>query len=413
MSSSSANDKPAWTDDHDDEQDLPEFMKESAVTPSWAQVEDETKEVPATRKRDRDLDDILTSSAPLLTSIHQAKLKVAPSILSTFKVSGVAMSVQWHPNGRLAVVGAGTSAQVFHSSGQHTERVAEYQVSAKGERDRPVQELVVGPSGEDVAARTQQTYFPSLVNLTTGQVLGLKFLDMREASPHRHAQMTMAARGKRFDDFYTHLTRPSAMPTTHGSFIGPDAIAVAAGRSITMGALATGSITHKITTKDEVKAFRFNNANPDELFVASKTKVVVYDVRRTAEAVREIVDKGTVDISSMALGPKGSVLTGTESGIVNLFERGVTKQPTRVFKNLSTNISGGAFNDDATLVTFWSKDQKNGIRLAVRQAATDDWVVSAFPPATSRHTFIHSVAFCAQQSLLSLGESGKVTNYAL
>lgn len=409
--------KPAWTDDHDDEQDLPEFMKESAVTPSWAKGADETAEAsgaPTRGKRERnELDDILTSSAPLLTSIHQAKHQIAPAVVSTFKVSGLVTSIEWHPNGRLAVVGAGTAAQVFHSSGQHTESVAIYQVAPKGERERPVQQLAVSPNGEDVAVRTQQTYFPSLVNLTTGQVLGLKFLDMREATPHRHSQMTMAARGKRFDDFYTNLCRPSPMPTHHSSFVGPDAIAVAAGRTIAVGALASGSITHRITTKDEVRAFRFNPATPDELFVASKTKVVVYDIRRTAEAVREIVDKGTVDISSMSLGPKGSVLTGTESGIVNLFERGVTKQPTRVFKNLSTNITGGAFNEDATLLAFWSKDQKNGIRLAMKDSSSDDWVVRPFPPATSRHAFIHCVSFCAQQSLLSLGESGKVTNYAL
>eukprot|EP00758_Cryptobia_borreli_P014500 Tbor_TRINITY_DN5927_c0_g2::TRINITY_DN5927_c0_g2_i1::g.18238::m.18238/K14553/UTP18; U3 small nucleolar RNA-associated protein 18 len=414
----------AWSDEEDD---LPNFLQESAVAPAWAKQEfaDEKGEEGETsremkRSRNEELDKVLSSTAPVLTSIHQRQHAITPKVISTFSLpkNECVTDIKWHRNGQLAIIGSGQGLHLFHNSGASSEYVAKLGSAGKGDRQRPVQQIELSHNGEDAAVRMQYTYYPSIVHLSTGQVTAMKFLDVRESTPTRNRGTTMIKEEK-FDNYYTKICRPKGIVPAHSEYIDTDPLAVVSGRSILVGSLKSGSVAHKIHVNDDVHDCIFSSRSGYELYAACASKVILYDLRKSAEAVSQIQDKGTVGVRVIAQHSDMSnsrFAMGTVSGVVTLYDSlsaQASGVPTKTFTNLSTTISGLCFNDDASMLVFWSKDQKNGLRLAMNSTTDPYAVLPGFPPQTSRHGFIHCAGFCDSQSLLSVSDSGKVLNYAL
>ena len=424
MSTKESTGKPnrAWADDDDGwEATAPAFRTESAVTPAWAtsgsQAKDSMDVQPEREKkraRREELDSVLASTAPLMTSTHQKKHAIEPKAVSTFVIhKEVATDIAWHRSGHLAVIGCGSGLQVFHSSGKHVEHIAKFSTVSKGERQRPVQQVALSHDGEDAAVRSQDTYFPSLVHLVSGSVIPLKFLDVRESTSTRHGGTTMTARNKKFDDYYTHIARPLSLAPSWQE----NMLAVVADKTIFLGNVNSGAVVNKIHLSDAIVSccFSSSSATPYEFYAATANKVSVFDVRRSGEMVREFRDQGTTDTTVIAQSSNGHFAIGSGSGIVSYFHDASScsaGSPSRTLRNLNTGISGVKFSGDGNAMVMWASDQKNGLRLCMADGTSTN-VIPSFPNATARHSFIHSAAFSDAQNFLSIGEVGQVTNYRL
>eukprot|EP00388_Colpodella_angusta_P046568 GDKK01069822.1.p1 GENE.GDKK01069822.1~~GDKK01069822.1.p1 ORF type:complete len:435 (+),score=20.28 GDKK01069822.1:1-1305(+) len=411
-----------WADDDDEwEATAPAHKLESVATPTWAapisvkqEESNDLTQRDKKRVRHEELDSVLASTAPLLTSTHQRKNAIEPKAISTFTIhKEVATDIAWHKNGHLAVVGCGGGLQVFHSSGKHVEHVAKFATVAKGEKQRPVQQLVMASYGEDVSVRSQYTYFPSLVHLITGKVIPLKFLDVRESTSSRHSGTTMTAKGRKFDDYYTTMARPGSSTTNWSENL----LAVVADRSVFLGNINSGSVVAKLHLPDPIVSCCFSSvaSAPFEFYASTATKVSVFDVRKSNEVINEFRDQGTTDATVISQSSNRRFAIGSASGIVSYFNDASScsaGNPSRTLRNLNTAISGIKFSGDGNAMAIWASDQKNGLRLCMADG-TSTSVIPSFPNATARHDFIHCAAFCDAQNILSVGEAGQVTNYRL
>ncbi|KEG11084.1 U3 small nucleolar RNA-associated protein 18 [Trypanosoma grayi] len=187
-------------------------------------------------------------------------------------------------------------------------------------------------------------------------------------------------------------------------------VGIASGSTVTIGSLSSGSITHSIELSDPVMDVAFSSG-PHELTVATRNKLTVYDLRKSARFLRETCDDGTVDVTTFATSDRAFAV-GSASGVVSVYSKGATG-PVKTLKNLTTSINRLAFgersNGDAVLA-YSTRGQKGGFRLAVLPECR---VVPSFPAVAQRHQFIQSLAIAPTIPVLSIGEKQKVTNYAL
>ncbi|EAN88229.1 hypothetical protein C3747_19g172 [Trypanosoma cruzi] len=388
----------AWVDDadRDVEEQLPDFVKQSHVLPAWATVSSSSKLMMAAQKRfrDEDLDELLARTEPLLTSKHDRKYSALPPVLSVLPLPrDSARTVQWHRNGQLAVVGGNHHLYLFNAAGRFVEQLSKTDV------EKRIECTALEASGEDVLIVGHQSYTPDLLVLSTEKLIPLKFLFTRDSAVYRNGRRD---NGKH--DFY--ITNV-ALPATNSS---ARLVGISSGATVTVGSLSSGSVTHRIEMSDPVVDILFSGG-PHELTVATRTKLSVFDLRKSAQFLRETCDDGTVDITTFATSDS-ALAVGSKSGIVSIYNKG-SSGPVKILKNLTTSISHLAFgersNGDATLA-YSTKGQKSGFRLA---ALPECRVVPSFPPISQRHQFIQSLTIAPTIPVLSVGEKQKVTNYAL
>lgn len=203
---------------------------------------------------------------------------------------------------------------------------------------------------------------------------------------------------------------------------------------------------------------QFTSAN--ELMLASGNTISVYDVRKTAHFMHQIVDEGALTINTFACTP--SILaTGSVSGVVNIFARSSlltsttntaatdmwskvstpttvqtskhntgmihnyksNAKPFKTLKNLTTPIMSICFglssatnsgdnhgNSVFNVMAFSARGQKSAFRIAYLPECN---VLPSFPAVAMRHGFVQSLAMAPTVPVLSIGERQKVTNYAL
>ncbi|KAH9577941.1 hypothetical protein LSM04_000238 [Trypanosoma melophagium] len=388
----------AWVDEAD--RRLPDFAKRSHQLPSWATpAEAEGPAVPTggvKRWRDEGLDALLARTEPLLTSRHDRKHAAVPPVLSVLALPrDTARSVQWHRNGQLVIVGGNHHVYLFHAAGRFVEQIAKTDV------EKRVEQTVLGSTGEEVVVVGHQSYTPDLLTLSTGTITPLKFLCTRDSALYRNGRRD---NGKH--DFY--ITKAIAQTNDATS----RTVGVVSGATVTIGSLASGSITHRIEMSDPVLDVTFSTGS-NELTVATRNKLTVYDVRKTARFLRETSDDGTVDITTFA-NTDAAFAVGSASGVVSVYGRdGATAGPLRTLKNLTTSISCLAFGERSngdTVLAYATRGQKGGFRLAVLPECR---VVPSFPAVEQRHQFIQSLTIAPTIPVLSVGEKQKVTNYAL
>ncbi|KAG8348359.1 hypothetical protein ERJ75_000034600 [Trypanosoma vivax] len=396
----------AWVDEADAalESNLPEFERRSHVLPSWARpAKDEAEDGTAVtrlagekRFREDDLDALLARTEPLLTSKHDRQQTAAPPVLSVLPLPrDTARSIQWHRNGQLAIVGGNQHIYLFHAAGRFVQQLSKTYVC------RRIQHAALGPTGEDVVVVGHEMYTPSLLKLSVGKVVPLNFMYTRDSTAYRNGR-----RDNSKHDFYINKVAARDGDSTC------KAIAVSCGATVMVGSLVSGSITHRIEVSDPVVDFAFSR-DSRELTVATRSKLIVYDLRKTAHFLRELQDRGTVDITTFSTF-ESAVAIGSASGVVSLFSGGgAANGPVKALKNLTTSIGCTAFGqrgDGSAVLAFSTAAQKGGFRLAT---LPDCRVVPSFPAVGQRHSFIQALAVAPTIPVLSVGERQKVTNYAL
>ncbi|CAD2213026.1 U3 small nucleolar RNA-associated protein 18 [Angomonas deanei] len=430
--------KVNWVDDDDEKGTVPSYMASSTVLPSWA-TSDAKRELEAKkhsrddnddsedpyarvrhaknkRFRSEDLDTLLSKSEPLLVSRSNKQRALAPVPLSVIPLpKDVPQTIQWHRNGQIVVVGGRHHVYTFFSAGGYTEQLSKIDV------DTRVEKSALCGNGEQVVVVGHEKYIPILVNLSTEQQTPLSFLDMRNTGIHRNGRRDQSKK----EFFIQALCTPYSFTTGGGGspLLAPQMVCVAAGGRVMIGNLSSGSVATNISVEDTVTCVQYSG--PQELTVAAGSRLYVYDVRKTAQVLYSFEDEGSLGITHFT-NTATAIAVGSGNGIVNLYSKreedgGLwasdrqnkrSAKPTKVYKNLSTSISQTSFGVNTageTVLAFSSKSQKNGVRLAVLPEGT---VLPSFPPVSSHHEFILSMALAPTIPVLSVGEKGKITQYA-
>lgn len=418
--------KRVWVDEDDFKADkaTPAFLKQSHQTPTWAvsdakrdkdqqldgdgDSDDDNRAFSAKieaagrkRFRSEDLDALLSKTEPLLSSKHDRQHMAPPSILSILPLPrDGARTVQWHRNGQLCLVGGNHHLYTFHAAGKFVEQLSKIDV------EKRIEQSALTANGEDVLVATHEAYIPLMVSLATEQVTPLNFLDTRDSAVHRNGRRDNSKR-----DFY--VSRIAARPDDAVARM----VAVASGSTVRLGAMSSGSVVASLSVEDLVTDLSFSG--PNELTIAAGNKLTIYDIRKTARFLHSITDDGALHISSFAVS-SGSIATGSAAGVVSLYSRdslnGATAapaKPIKVLKNLTTAINNVCFGVDSngeSVLAFASKGQKAAFRLAQLPQCQ---VIPSFPAVSSRHEFPQALAIAPSVPILSIGERGRVVNYAL
>ncbi|KAK7200541.1 hypothetical protein NESM_000109800 [Novymonas esmeraldas] len=444
-STSRSRPQRAWVDEEDIavEQATPAFFKDSHAKPAWAlsdavragEAEDAEAEAddvgaPAQRRgaealsrkrfRSADLDSLLSRKEPLLSSKHDRPRSVVPKVLSVLPLPrDSARTIHWHRNGQLAVVGGNHHIYTFHAAGGFVEQLSKVDVGKR------VETTALSDNGEEVLIGSHEAYVPLLLNIATEQVTPLSFLDTRDTAVYRNGRRDNI----RAELFLTRLVCRPSDPVSRG-------VAVARGSSVTLASLASGSILSHITVDTTVTDVAFLSST--ELAVATRNKVLLYDVRKLSRFTRELSDDAAVDITTCGFSAAGStgeraraMAIGSASGVVSVYDSTTLLSATpgragaatavsggqskllRELKQLVTPISCLCFGEDSQgdgVLAFATRGQKGGFRLARLPELN---VVPSFPAVSTRHGFVQSMAIAPTVPILSVGERQKVTNYAL
>ncbi|EAN78386.1 hypothetical protein, conserved [Trypanosoma brucei brucei TREU927] len=406
----------AWVDEADItiEKNLPEFIKQSQKLPAWARNNagsgtkgglggESSSPFPnlsaqlagQKRFRDRDLDALLARTEPLLTSKHERRSTTVPPVLSVLPLpSDAARTVHWHRNGQLAIVGGNNHVYLFHAAGRFVEEISKTHVGKR------IKQTTLTATGEDLIIVGNGIYTPNLLHLATEKLIPLNFLCTRELAPHRN--------GRRDNSKYDfHISK---VATPEGG-AGENIVGMAHGATITVASIASASIMHRIDLSDPVVDMAFTSS-AQELTVATRNKLTVYDLRKSSQFLRELHDKGMVGITTFACS-NSMVAVGSTSGIVGLYSGSSLATPVKTLKNLTTSIDCVAFGERSngdSVLAFCSGSQKAGFRLA---SLPDCRVVPSFPTVSVRHDFVQSMTMAPTVPILSVGEKTRVTNYAL
>lgn len=399
-----------WVDEDDvvAQEQMPAFLKQSHLQPTWATaasdaLNDEhddqpTRSVTATnahkRFRNKDLEGLLSCTEPLLSCKHDRNENTVPTVISVLPLpKDQARTVTWHRSGQLAVVGGNQHIYAFHAAGTYVEQLAKVDVGKR------IEKAVLTASGDDVLVVNHECYVPKLLSLYTEKVLELAFLDTRDTAVYRS--------GRRDNTKKELFITSVAVREDDGLH---KMVAVASGRTVTLGTLVSGSVVGHIQVNDPVADVKFTS--PNEVTIASGNKLIIYDVRKSARYLREIVDEGALAVTSFAVSAH-SLAIGSSSGMVNVYDRSNPKKPLKTLKNLTTSIHQVCFGENSSgtnVLAFSSKGQKAALRLA---RFPDCHVVPSFPAVSVRHDFVQSMMIAPTVPILSVGERQKVTNYAL
>eukprot|EP00796_Vickermania_ingenoplastis_P011000 gene11000-7643_t len=421
--------KAAWVDADDvPAEQLPSFYTKQHVTPSWAisdaaaewrrdhpeEEDGETRPPVASRKRFRheDLDRLLSQTAPLLTSRGAAATRTAPKTVSTVALpKDTARSVQWHPSGQLLLVGGNKHVYLFHASGKYVEQLAKVDVQQGSATT--LKSAVLSSSGDEALLTGHEAYVPVRVSLHTEQLTPLRFLDTRDTAIYRSSA---AETPKAMRYISRIVAQSSAAPQ--------QLIAVAAGNTVRLASLASGCVTGTVIANDLVSDVQFFGER--HLYISSGNRVLLYDIRMGSRYVKEHVDEGALQITRFAVSSRYLAI-GSSSGVVSLYHRTEESEsndrsstggsnarpaPLKNFSQLTTGIDGVAFGagaDQMPALAFFTGSQKAAFRLAHLPEGT---VVPSFPAVSTRHDFIHSLAFAPGLPILSVGERQRVVNYA-
>ncbi|KPI89015.1 hypothetical protein ABL78_1899 [Leptomonas seymouri] len=434
--------RAAWVDEDDvaAEKSVAAFLKESDTKPSWA-LSDSARVLDAqsdecsdgsphqrraaealARKRFRseDLDKLLSRKEPLLSSKHDRTSSSVPKVLSVLPLPrDSARTIHWHRNGQLAVVGGNRHIYTFHAAGGFVEQLSKIEVGKR------VEATALSDNGEEVLIAAHEAYSPLLLSIATEQLTPLTFLDTRDTAVHRNGRRD----NTRSELFITKVACKPNDPVGRG-------VAVARGSTVTLASLASGSVLSHITVDAPITDVNFLSST--EVAVATRHKVLLYDVRKLSRFTRELTDEGALDITTCAftsstgsggLAGTRAMAVGSVSGVVSVYDSttlrsaatnaattaSATSRPRlmRELKQLVTPISCLSFGENSqgdTVLAFATGGQKGGFRIARLPELN---VVPAFPAVATRHGFVQSMTIAPTVPILSVGERQKVTNYAL
>lgn len=399
----------AWQDEDDEHVELKPFQR-SDIVPSWAATPADKM---GCRKRQREggsegpeeiVDGLLASTAPILTSKHHRKRRVAPRPLSTvFLERDTPHSIAWHPSGDVVVAACDRTLQMHHCSGRFVDKLSIVSLHAFKRR---VTQSTLLPGGNEAIVLLEKTYWPLIVHLGTSKVTELNFLSTRTGTAYKNGK-----------DGHSIDETPSRIACETTTTSAEKRVLVACGSTLVIGSVAHGTVSHKIIVPDDITDCCFAGSN--EILCTSRNRMYVYDVRKTAKCVRVLTDHGSLLTTCVA--QQGSTLClGSSSGVVNLYSRGACdaggdSQPLKSLMNLTTSVSClemSRWESDqlAPMLAMSSNSQAGGLRLVSLPGGT---VAPGFPEVGMKHGFVQCLAFHPTTPILSVGEQGRIVNYAL
>eukprot|EP00045_Choanoeca_perplexa_P006454 m.54850 g.54850 ORF g.54850 m.54850 type:complete len:352 (+) comp13647_c0_seq1:416-1471(+) len=144
-------------------------------------------------------------------------------------------------------------------------------------------------------------------------------------------------------------------------------------------------------------------------------RIYVWDMGARA-CMHVFNDEGCLRSSALAVSPDGQhVATGSESGVVNLYNADCLKQenptPMKAIMNLTTKIDSLKFNHDGQILAMASQETKRAVRL-IHTASLS--VFSNWPNPSSPLQYTHSMAFSPNGGYVAFGnDKGHVPLYRL
>ena len=345
----------------------------------------------------------LVSTEPVLTSLSTEATILPPRPSSTIMLPQEKIrDLAWHPTSSLLCVTTSRMVHTFHVSGKFTEKMTSWRVPGKG-----LSQSAMLQRGERLMLLGEDGFVPMTVDLATGNVDTLNFLDFRSST-----SAVFAVRG----------TATDAAPTVLATRPGDEAneiVAIPAGSRLHVASVRHGTMLSTITAPGVITDAIFTSDTEIAVAVPGST-VLFYDVRRDGRCVRKLHDPALLSISRLSV-MGSNLVVGTTDGIVSTYSlsgTGATVDPTplHTFKNLTTHVDLLACGktsrrSDTGSILFGSSAQKSGFRLAT---LPDARVVPKFPSIAMNHQFISCVAFSsgAADPTVSVGEYGRIINYA-
>jgi U3 small nucleolar RNA-associated protein 18 len=318
----------------------------------------------------------------------------------------------WHPSGQMLAVTTTRAVHLYHVAGSFVERVSTTAIKGKG-----LAQSAMVQSGDHVVVLPSGGYVPLKVTLATGEVSALNFLDSRLSNSSVRAQA-----GTSTD------TCPTLFTPCPGDKSGLR-FAMPVGSRIVLGSLASSSVMQTLTLPGHVNDVVF--VSEYEIAAAVGPSVLFYDTRRVGKCVRRIQDEGALECTRLCSFGGSSLVVGSSSGAVNLYQLAgvastVAPRPAKTFLNLSTSCdllvagpmsaplaastaAAGAGAGLGAGFLMGSSQQQAGFRLV---SLPEGRVTPRFPAASMNHNFVQCVAYHPTAPIFSIGEYGRIVNYA-
>lgn len=405
--------------DDDDEKDVDFFEDSKPFNAADSGKKDENIKNKKNQKQNKDessssttinskalLRAALASTAPVLTSLssEQALLHPRPSstiMLPQEKIKDIA----WHPTSSSSLLCVTTTRQVhtYHVSGKFTEKMSTWKIPGKG-----LAQSAILQRGEKMMILAEDAYVPITLELATGNVESLNFLDFRNST-----SAVFSVRGTATDGV------PTVIATVPGDEEN-EIVAVPAGSRMSIASIRHGALIHSVTCPGIIADAIF--VNDREVAVACPNSTVLfYDIRsNSGRCVKKLTDPSLLGITRLSC-VGNELVVGSSNGIVSTYSLSgagsiIDPTPVHSFTNLTASIDLLATGktsrrSDSGAILFGSSLQESGFRLAT---VPNGKVVQRFPAASMNHHFLSCVAYSSGISdpTVSIGEYGRIVNYA-
>lgn len=371
--------------------------------PLWAKKDSQLEEP---EEAEAQMADLLRATEPLLEAGTKRVAEIIPVRTHTTELQKDSVSsVKWHHSAELLVVGSPTHVSILHVTAHFSEKVHRWSF----EGDSPLGDIhLMRDTALIVPKKCSHMYS---MDLNTGATASLKFMDSRlNSAPFAFGVATkLKGRHHKVDLPVTC----AATPWTNrvGTF------ACASGNDLLICSLQSGSILHTLRATDRFSDIAFRGEH--EIWALAGSRVVVFDIRGAPRQISTFADEGSMQATRLALTGDGTLIVGSNSGVVNLYKAAEvssvkpTSEPPKPFRslmNLSARVDLLATSQlDPSLFLVGSSQQRNGLRFVNK--LPEAVVVPGFPPPGNYHKFMSCVAFNPGAPLFSVGEEHRVVHY--
>ena len=139
----------------------------------------------------------------------------------------------------------------------------------------------------------------------------------------------------------------------------------------------------------------------------------MWDIRSARSCVHKFVDDGCIRGTSIAVSPNNRyIATGSDSGVVNVYERqtalnSTRPKPERIVLNLTTSIGQVKFNPTSELLAMSSELKENALKLLHVPSRT---VFANFPSFNFNLKRVNCIDFSLNGGFFSVGNNRGAAN---
>ena len=400
---------PAWNDNDDEthftrsgalQQTMRERLQErfedtSGGRPSWGNRHIRrlyNKQDCATA--DSDSDDELEHLLLKKTKLTERPSMLKPSFISLTQLSdankgiqpdAVMRCVEFHPTSQLLLsAGFHKTLDIYQIEGKHSNRIQGVCIE-----NFPIYTAHFAARGEEIILNSNKPHF-FVYNLQTDKI-----------------QKIYDVRGHQKEFFKHSLPSPS---NTVIAFLGKDGY-------IVLLSAKTKQWISDLKMNGTARCAAFAKNGNIMLTGGSDGEVYVWDMN-TRDCVNKFRDFGCGVIHSISAssGDSPTIAVGSDSGIVNVYDSSClyatqTPKPVKIYKNLTTSITGCTFSPTNEILAFFSYRNKQAIRIAHSPTQT---VFSNWPRQENNLSFVNALDFSYNSKYLALGNDlGRVLVYKL